>query len=158
VSEPLTESDIQYAFNRICSSDLLKGLDTRMGTEDTVRWLKSRMSQYGGSGRSPDGPYSDGTNDEYWALHFEQEKRGFYVKFIHSVRADNSDTVLREGLIRWNNLANRATLAACETRHEAPPDPLLVTASQMRELRKLGWAEEDAIHFARRVRAMEISV
>jgi hypothetical protein len=141
MSEPLTEADLQFAFDRIISPRLLEMLDTKMGTVDTVRWLKSRMTNYGGTGTSPDGPYSNRGNPEYWAFRFEQEKRGFLLQFVHCVRGGSS-TVLREGLMRWNNLANRATIAACEARHETPP----ITDGLVKEAWKLGLTREDLVY------------
>lgn len=109
----LTEQDRQIAFGRIVGRGMLEQLDTRMSTDDTVKWLKARMSCFGGTSTAPDGPYSDGKNDEYWSLSFDQEKRGFMVKIRHTVR-DRGSYVIREGLMPWNNIANRATIAACE--------------------------------------------
>lgn len=115
--EPLTNVDIELVFERMIYGAILDGVDPRAGTAETARYLRSRLSVSGSSGSSPaDGPFSNGENAEYWTFDIRHEKRGFSVQVIHHVREGNQRTILREGLLSWNNLANRATLKACERR------------------------------------------
>jgi len=62
----------------------------------------------GGCTSCEDGPYSDGRNPEYWSIHYDQVGRGFKIEVDHTVRATDTRTVLREGLVTWRTLAELA--------------------------------------------------
>lgn len=103
-----TEADLKLAFSRIVPDWFLDRLDTRLGTADVVPLLK-QAGTLAVSADVPDGEYPE------WSHHVECTSRGYSVQVIHH------EEVVREGLLAWNNLANRSTIGALERRRQAAP-------------------------------------
>jgi hypothetical protein len=134
-SEPelLTERDVEFLFDRFVPEWMLARLDTRLGTEDVVKIIKHSQGAGGVTG-CPDGPYSDGKNAEYWSFNYESlGARGVKASVVHTVRGGKS-TVLREGRITWNRLANIATLRAIEHQRETSVRGQVAASKVMRQL------------------------
>lgn len=117
--DPLTETDIEAAFRRAVPPWFLDHLDTKLRTAAVVTELRRVAGNAGGCGPCLDGPYSDGGNPEWWSMDWTVTARGCEVQIRHEERAGPT-AVLREGVVPWNALANRATLAALARRRQAP--------------------------------------
>lgn len=102
-----TEADLKLAFARIVPDWFLDRLDTRLGTVDVVPLVK-HASTWAVVADTPDGEYPE------WAHRVERTSRGYSVTVTHY------QEVVREGMIGWNNLANRSTIRALERRRGQP--------------------------------------
>lgn len=127
MSAPLTDADVERTFSLTVADWILDRLDTSLGTDGCVRFLRGHFQTVGIVTSTPDGPYSDGENAVYWHLWIDQEKRGFHAKIERTSRSSGKTTTVREGLLSWNRLANMATIAACERkRTNVPPGTQMV--------------------------------
>ncbi len=115
---PLTDDDVDRLFRVVVPDWLIERLDTKLGTDKVVPLIKQHGT-YGHSGATPDGPYSDGRNPEWWAFRVERDTHGFDAEVIHEYRDDRPTEVLRAGRITWNRLANMSTIAALELKRRA---------------------------------------
>jgi hypothetical protein len=97
---PLTQPDIDAAFDAAVPPGFLERLDTRLGTVDVVRLLKSRGQVWHVGSHCDDGPFPE------WCRRIDRTPRGFEVSVRHG------DEVVRAGVLPWNRLANMATLRA----------------------------------------------
>lgn len=120
--DALTDADVEAAFRLGVSRHLLERLDTGLGTVQVVPLLKADAQMWGHVGPCDDGPYSDGENDEWWSISIHRVTAGVEVKVEHCVRDPETSTVLREGRVVWNQLANMATVTALRMRRERDPD------------------------------------
>jgi hypothetical protein len=121
----LTAADRVAAWRIAVPRWFLERLDTRLGTASVVPLLKTNGQCYGSVSDCEDGPYAE------FSRWIERSPKGMHVRvyqhtpetdqeFRSSTSADRGDTgiLLREGIVPWNELANRSTVAACEIRHE----------------------------------------
>lgn len=120
--DALTDADVEAAFRLGVSRHFLEHMDTGLGTAQVVPLLKAAGQSWGHVGPCGDGPYSDGENAEWWSIWLERIPAGVAVRVEHCVRDPESSTVLREGRVVWNQLANMATVTALRMRRERDPD------------------------------------
>lgn len=117
---PLTEADRHAAWQLAVSHLDLDRFDTRLGTDQAVKAIRAGAQCYGSCGPSEDGPYSDGANPEWWARRMDRTDRGVRVTVLHEHRDGRPGEVLRDGVVGWNELANRTTFAALGLRPREP--------------------------------------
>ena len=116
----LTIADVEAAFRVAVAGWMLDRLDTRLGTADCARWIRSMLQCVGACSQCEDGDYPE------WSRWVTQEKKGFLVTVKHHL-PEGVEEVVREGLVVWNRLANMATIRACERQreqHRAAAEPL----------------------------------
>ena len=142
MTSPLLERDIERAFELVVADWQIERLDTKLGTEDCARYLKSMNQVVGCSTVLHDDegnelPY--GGHQESWCFKLDARSKGIEVQIIHSAEYHGpewsieglsewveaikaGETILREGRISWNRFANMATVAACELRGAREPE------------------------------------
>lgn len=115
---PLNDADVEAVLRIVARASVLERLDPRLGTDECRRFLRRESQTISQCSSCEDGPYSDGENPEWWSRMIEITARGAEVSVKHETRRPPVTTVLRAGSLPWNNLANRATLAALALRRE----------------------------------------
>lgn len=142
MSGPLLERDIERAFQLVVADWQIERLDTRWGTEECARYLKSMNQVVGVNTHALDddgNPLPYGGHQESWTFKVDARSKGIDVQVVHHAEHDGpewsieeldawlaavraGETVLREGRISWNRFANMATIAACERRGPREPE------------------------------------
>lgn len=123
---PLSDRDVERVFGLVVPSWELERLDTRLGTAEVAKQLRSRHGTVGGVTGVEDGPYA---GPERFSLWYDCDgRRGVDVRIER--HAGEEREVLRAGRVSWNRLANMATIEALRRRAPRPGDQLSLLDEQ----------------------------